>query len=74
MTGLWRYRIGLWPTAIAYRLRRLRVEPASPEDRCIMGAPVHPSVHCPRYALGDGLWCRKHQEQGDLPAPLENPQ
>lgn len=33
--------------------------PAPAEDRCIMGGPVGPAVHCQRRATG--LWCPKHQ-------------
>jgi hypothetical protein len=52
----WSGRVSL----VYYPLRRLFLAPAPMEERCIMGSPVGPEVHCPRRAVGDGLWCKRH--------------
>jgi hypothetical protein len=47
---------------VAYWFRRsvLRRPDAPAADRCFMGAPVGPHLHCPRSAEGDSLWCARH--------------
>ena len=54
----WRGRL----TAAWYPVRRLFVAPAPSDQRCWMGAPIGPHVHCPRRALPGSPWCRAHQE------------
>jgi len=45
---------------VYYWVRARFVAPAPARDRCPMGAPVDPSVHCPRSAPPGQLWCRQH--------------
>ena len=52
----WRGRASM----LYYPLRRLFVEPAPPETRCFMGAPVGAHVHCPRPADDGEFLCRWH--------------
>lgn len=54
----WRGRV----SAAYYALRRLFVRPAPEWERCWMGAPVDPMVHCPRWS-GDDLWCAHHNRE-----------
>lgn len=56
-----RYRVTVVRVGFGYWLRGLLLDPAPADRRCCMGGPVHPWVHCPRYAVGNGLWCRKHE-------------
>ena len=62
----WRGRVS-W---VYYRLRGVFIEPAPPAERCFMGAPVGPDVHCPRYAIrkdvGMCLWCKHHNPKEAL--------
>jgi hypothetical protein len=57
----WRGRIEV----VLYALRRLLVAPAPPYERCFMGGPVDPAVHCPRHALAGQLWCRRHAGEAE---------
>jgi hypothetical protein len=43
-----------------YAVRRIFVAPASPDARCFMGSPIGEFVHCPRRAMGQSPWCRRH--------------
>ncbi len=52
--SFWDWLVAWWDSA-----PWLRKPPA--EDRCIMGSPVDPSVHCRRRAVADTLWCSHHQ-------------
>jgi hypothetical protein len=45
--------------AVWYWVRRRFVPPAPSGERCCMGGPVAPMVHCPRRAMDDELWCRR---------------
>lgn len=35
-------------------------QPAPPMDRCAMGGPVSPALHCRRPALPGELGCKRH--------------
>lgn len=52
----WRGRLSM----AYYAARRLFVDPAPSDDRCVMGYPLGEHVHCPRRAVGDELWCARH--------------
>lgn len=45
-----------------YPLRRLLITPAPQDRRCYMGAPCGEDLHCPREAIDESLWCRRHQK------------
>jgi len=46
---------------VSYAIRRVFVDPAPMDQRCVMGSTVDPSVHCPRHAID--LWCRRHDPE-----------
>lgn len=48
-----------------YKIRRRFIAPAPNMDRCVMGYPVDADVRCPRFAVGDGMWCKRHQDTRD---------
>lgn len=49
-------------SAIGYHF--IRAAPI--EDRCIMGSPVHPALHCPRRVISQSaLFCRYHYDKHD---------
>lgn len=52
--------LSLFWFGFGYWLRQLFVAPAPMPERCVMGGPVHPWVHCPRQAVDGSLWCEKH--------------
>ena len=59
------YAIGGW-SAVTAALRELAARVlrgvAPPSRRCIMGAPVHPWLHCGRDA-GESLFCERCDEK-----------
>jgi hypothetical protein len=59
-----RERIGLWtPAAVLCAIGYMFLPTAHPNDRCVMGGPVHPRLHCTRTVIPGSLWCRKHGER-----------
>lgn len=63
MTGRMPFR--MWAEGVYGRVR-CKLGPVAPDgERCCMGAPVGDWWHCPRRALPDGLFCRRHDPNGE---------
>ena len=60
LTLWWHLTPSAKTSALWIPLRCHIVPPAPAHYRCFMGAPVDPTVHCPRRAVEGEMFCARH--------------